>query len=119
MDSKIGNWGLKRNKSKSIKSENMGDVFYLKLLLTYDHCKGVKSEEEFRTAQGTIHKTCKDACISLGMLQNEQEWDDCLQEIEEPVTLRCFRNLFTTLVIDSSPSNVEELFEEYHIKIVE
>ena len=49
------------------------------------YCKGEKSEEELRTVQGTIHKTCKDTCITLGILQNEQEWDDCLQEIEESV----------------------------------
>ena len=71
-----------------------------------------------RTVQGTIHKTCKDACISLGILQNEQEWDDCLQEIEESMTPRYFRNLFTTLVIENSSSNVEELFEKYQLIFV-
>ena len=98
---------------------SMGDVFYLKLLLTHDHCKGTKSEEGLRTVQGTIHKSCKDACIALGILQNEQEWDNCLQEIEESVTSSRFRNLFATLVIENSPSNVEELFEKYHVKFVE
>ena len=45
----------------------MGDAFYLILLLAHDHCKGLKSEQELRTVQGTIHKTCKDTCISLGI----------------------------------------------------
>ena len=72
-----------------------------------------------RTVQGTIHKTCKDAYIPLDILQNEQEWDDCLQQIEESVTPHLFRNLFATLVIENSPSNMEELFEKYHVKCVE
>ena len=51
----------------------------------------------------------------MGMSQNKQEWDDCLQEIEESVTPHCFRILFATLVIENSPSNAEELFEKYHV----
>ena len=30
-----------------------------------------------------------------------------------------FRNLFATLFIENSPSNVEEMFEKYHVKFVE
>ena len=51
----------------------MGDIFYLKLLLTHDHFKGVQSEQELRTVQGNIQNTCKDACIALGILEDEQE----------------------------------------------
>ena len=80
----------------------MGDLFYLELLLAHNNCKGLKSEEELRTVQDTIHKTCKDACIALEILQNEKEWDDCLREIEESVTPCCFRNLFSILVIENS-----------------
>ena len=90
----------------------------MKLLLAHNNCKGGKSEEELRTVQGTIYKSCKNACIALEILQNEQEWDDFLQEIEESVTPHCFRNLFATLGIQNSPSNAEELFEKYHVKIV-
>ena len=50
-----------------------GRCFKLKLLLALDHCKGLNPEEELRKFQGTIHKTCKDTCILLVILQNEQE----------------------------------------------
>ena len=77
----------------------MGDIFYLKLLLTHDQCKGVQSEQELRTVHGIAHNTCKDACIALGILEDEQEWDECLNEIEDSVTPKRFRNIFATLVI--------------------
>ena len=79
---KEGKWKLKTNRSQSIKLEtigrlpllepSMGDVFYLKLLLTHDHCKGVQSEAELRTVQGTPHNTCKDACIAIGILDDDR-----------------------------------------------
>ena len=97
----------------------MGDVFYLKLLLTHDHCKGVQSEAELRTIQGTPHNMCKDACIAIGILDDDKEWDDCMQEIENSVPAKRFWNIFATLVIENSPRNVEDLFERYHVKFVE
>ena len=67
-----------------------GDVFYLKLLLTQDHCKGLRSEEELRTVHGVVHSTCKDACKALGILEDDSEWDNCLSEIEIEVSPRRF-----------------------------
>ena len=35
-------------------SPDSGDIFYLRMLLTNDHCKGVKNENELRTINGII-----------------------------------------------------------------
>ena len=61
----------------------------------------------------------KDACIALGILEDEQEWDECLNKIENSVTPKRFQNIFATLVIENSPTHVEDLFERYHSKFVE
>ena len=34
-----------------------GDVFYLKMILHHDHCKGKISYEDLRTLDGTLHET--------------------------------------------------------------
>ena len=39
-----------------------GDVFYLSMLLTNDHCKGVKKEAELRTINGIIEPNCMEVC---------------------------------------------------------
>ena len=66
-----------QRESESIKSEvfgtlpllppNMGDAFYLKLLLTHNHCKDKMSESYLRTVDGTTYNTCKDKCMKLGV----------------------------------------------------
>ena len=96
-----------------------GDVFYLKLLLTQDHCKGLRSEEELRTVHGVVHSTCKDACKALGILEDDSEWDNCLSEIEIEVSPRRFRNIFAIIIIENSPSNVQQLFKNYHERLIE
>ena len=120
---------MKTRRSRSIKTEivgrlpmlvpSHGDIFYLKLLLTQDHCKGLRSEEELRTVHGVVHSTCKDACKALGILEDDSEWDNCLSEIEIEVSPRRFRNIFAIIIIENSPSNVQQLFENYHERLIE
>ena len=43
---------------------------------------GTTSFKNFRTVDGIIYSTFKEACITLGLLQNDKEWDQCLKEAE-------------------------------------
>jgi hypothetical protein len=49
------------------------------MLLNY--VKGVTSYEHLRIVDGRKHDTFKDACIVMGLLANDNEWDQTLEEV--------------------------------------
>jgi hypothetical protein len=52
--------------------------YYLRMLL---NCvKGATSYEHLRTVDGTKHDTFKDACIAMGLLEDDNEWHQALEE---------------------------------------
>jgi len=103
----------KRKEVTSIKKEaigtlpllqpNMGDIFYLKLLLTHNHCKGKKSETDLRTVGGTTFDTCKETCMALGILGDDTEWYKCLDEVEVASRPNSFQNTFANNYNGESP----------------
>ncbi len=55
-----------------------GECYYLQMLLNY--VKGVTSYEHLRIMDGTEHDTFKDACITMGLLTNNNEWHQALEK---------------------------------------
>jgi hypothetical protein len=56
----------------------LGERYYLRMLL---NCvKGATSYKHLRTVDGTEHDTFKDACIAMGLLVDDNE---CHQAVEE------------------------------------
>ncbi len=53
--------------------------YYLWMLLNY--IKGATSYEHLRTMDGIEHDTFKDACIAMGLLEDDNEWHQALEEI--------------------------------------
>jgi len=57
-----------------------GERYYLRMLL---NCvKGATSYEHLRTVDGKEHNTFKDACIIMGLLVDNNEWDQALEEAD-------------------------------------
>jgi hypothetical protein len=52
--------------------------YYLRMLLNY--VKGATSYEHLQTMDGTKHNTFKDACIAMGLLVDDNEWYQALEE---------------------------------------
>ena len=55
-----------------------GDVYYLRMLLHHDHCKGKQSFEDLRSIEGQVMESYQDLCRALGLLQDDREWDEAL-----------------------------------------
>jgi hypothetical protein len=55
-----------------------GERYYLRMLLNY--VKSATSYEHLRTVDGRKHGTFKDACIAMGLLADDNEWDQTLEE---------------------------------------
>jgi hypothetical protein len=52
--------------------------YYLQMLLNW--VKGATSYEHLRIVDGTKHDTFKDACIAMGLLENNNEWHQALED---------------------------------------
>ena len=87
---------------------NSGERFYLRMLL----CKvrGASSYESLRTVEGTVFNTFKDACRELGLLADDKEWKDCLQEAAMHLGPRHLRQLFVTILFNNQPNNPYKLW---------
>src|SRR5438270_13991978 len=73
-----------------------GEQYYLRMLLSI--VRGATSFENLRTVDGFLYPSFKEACIALGLLQNDEEWDQCLKEAGQIQTGMQLRILFATLL---------------------
>ncbi len=44
--------------------------------------KDATSYEHLRIVDGKVHNTFKDACIAMGLLADDNEWDQALEEAD-------------------------------------
>ena len=104
----------KRNSQKIIsRIHNVGPTeferFALRLLLL--HRRGPRSFEDIRTDdRGVIHNLFREAAIALNLLNNGDEWRQCLQESTLVSSPRSIRLLFATICCLSSPQSAPELW---------
>ncbi len=90
-----------------------GDVFYLRMLLHNDHCKQKEGFADMLTVNSTVCETYKEVCRELGLLSEDREWE---QVLEEGSSLKCskqLRELYITIVIFCEPSNPFLLFDKF------
>jgi ATP-dependent DNA helicase PIF1 len=90
---------------------NQGDVFYLRMLL--HHTAGSRSYEELRTVEGTVCETFKKACEKLNLLENDKEWESCMQEAALTQSSSQLRGLFVIILVFCSPAQPAALFEQF------
>jgi hypothetical protein len=88
-----------------------GERFYLRTLLTV--VKGPKSFQDLRTFRGTTYPTFCDACIARGLLENDGEWQQCLEEASAMQTGHQLRQLFATILNFCSPTNPAMLWANF------
>jgi hypothetical protein len=96
-------------------SPSSGERFYLRTLLTV--AKGATSFEDLRTVDGVLCPTFKDACIARGLLKDDQEWKQCLQEAADMQTGSQLRTLFTTLLDHCQPTAPHVLWDQFKERI--
>jgi hypothetical protein len=49
--------------------------------MVLNYVKGATSYEHLQTMDGRVHDTFKDACIAMGLLVDDIEWDQALEEV--------------------------------------
>ncbi|KAK7360203.1 hypothetical protein VNO77_02185 [Canavalia gladiata] len=74
-----------------------GELYYLRLLL--NRARGVQSYRDIRTVNDITYATFKDACYSLGILDDDKEYIDAIKQASHWGTAFFLRKLFVTLLI--------------------
>ena len=94
------------------------DRYFLRMLL--NHVTGCTSYQEIRTlSDGTVCDTFKEAALRRGLLEDNQESDDCLTAAvisEVPAQLR---QLFVTILLFNEPSDPLTLWNKHKVSLSE
>lgn len=88
-----------------------GERFYLRTLLTI--VKGPTSFQDLRTYNSITYDTFREACLARGLLEDDGEWQLCLQEASVMQTGSCLRSLFASILLFCSPHEPEVLWDEF------
>lgn len=80
-----------------------GDEFYTRTLLTV--VQGPVSFAYLPTVDGVTHRTYRDACITLGIVANDDEWVLCLQGAVATKTGHQLCRLFVVILTACAPGN--------------
>ncbi|CAB5176430.1 unnamed protein product [Rhizophagus irregularis] len=94
-----------------------GERYYLRTLLA--HVKGPTSFNDLKTVNGYTCKTFKEACICLSLLQDDNEWDECLLEASAIQSGRQLRLLFASILLFCQPVNPEILWNKHKLALCE
>ncbi|XP_065584585.1 uncharacterized protein LOC136043607 [Artemia franciscana] len=81
---------------------NKHEFFFLRLLLV--NVPGPTSFDYVRTVSGTIYDTYRIAFQALSLLENDQQWDNCINDACETSILSQICALFGIILSTCSPS---------------
>ena len=76
---------------------NSGERYYLRMLLHI--VRGAKSFEDLRTIAGMTYATFREACMALGLVADNSEWDDALNEASTWATGAQLGSMFCSLLM--------------------
>ena len=86
--------------------------FFLRMLLI--HVKGATSYESLRTVDGVQHDTFYAAARSMHLMDDDDEWENCLHEAVFSQMPRALRDMFAyicALCIPSDPLRLWNIFK--------
>ena len=91
-----------------------GDVFYLRILLHNQFSKGKTSFANLKTLpNGKVCESYKEVCRELGLLKDDMEWKQVLEESGGTKLPKQARELFIVILIFCQPSNPRELLDKF------
>ena len=73
------------------------ELFHLRILLL--RVKGATSYENLRTVNGEIKETVTAACLSLGFIENDEEWEHAMREAAVFMMPKQLRSLFVRILM--------------------
>ncbi|XP_074361920.1 uncharacterized protein LOC141702133 [Apium graveolens] len=86
-----------------------GELLYLRMLL--HRKKGSRFFEDLKTVNGHIYETFKEACATLGLLQNDNQWHEAIAENSHTSLSPQLRAMFVNILAYSPISDPLRLWE--------
>lgn len=113
---KDGEWKRREGHFKTLGrmhsvSPSQSELFHLRLLLL--HVESPTSFKDLRTIDGVTSETYARACLERGLVKDDQEWQNCLEEAALYKFPRKLRLLFATILTQCSPVQPETLWEKF------
>ncbi|PKA47984.1 ATP-dependent DNA helicase PIF1 [Apostasia shenzhenica] len=94
-----------------------GERYYLRLLL--NHVKGPTSFTDLQTYQNIQYNSFQDAAITRGLLDSDNNINECLAEAVILKMSNAFRRLFATLLVFCTPGNPIALLNKYYNELAD
>lgn len=92
-------------------SPTAGERFYLRILLSV--VRGPRSFADLLRFNGQRYNTFREACIARGLLEDDGEWNICLEQAVDLRTGQSLRHLFATILLFSNPISPARLWEKF------
>ncbi|XP_071728569.1 uncharacterized protein [Rutidosis leptorrhynchoides] len=88
-----------------------GERYYLRMLLNI--VKGPQSFEDIRSVNGILHPTFKDACFAYGLINDDKEWTEAIDEATLWASGSQLGDLFVTILLFCNVSKPLKLWEQH------
>ena len=92
-------------------SPKQGECFFLRLLL--HSIKGPRSFDSLKTVNGLITDTFREACLLLGLLDDDTVWHSTMREASVSSSAHTLRFLFSIIITQCNPSNIRDLWLQH------
>ncbi|KAK6127772.1 hypothetical protein DH2020_038481 [Rehmannia glutinosa] len=87
-----------------------GDMYYLRCLINV--VRGATCHDDYKKVQGVQHRTYREACYALGLLEDDKEYIDGIVEASHWASAETLRSLFASLLSSDSLSRPEEVWDK-------
>ncbi|XP_019157027.1 PREDICTED: uncharacterized protein LOC109153628 [Ipomoea nil] len=94
-----------------------GEIYYLRCLLNI--VRGPTSFKDIMTFNGVEYMTFRDACYARGLLDDDKEYIDAIEEASYWSSGHAMRKLFVILLLSNSLSRPEHVWDEVWHHLVE
>ncbi|XP_017255741.1 uncharacterized protein LOC108225401 [Daucus carota subsp. sativus] len=94
-----------------------GEVWYLRMLLT--KVRGPTSFEDIRTVNGVLCQCFRDACKEYGLLDDDKEWHDVLDQCAAGGLPPQIRQLFVHIIVNCKVTDLANLWRKHWRQMVD
>ncbi|KAK1353898.1 ATP-dependent DNA helicase [Heracleum sosnowskyi] len=108
-------WNLRKRGKKigrlSYSHHSAGELWYLRLLLT--KVRGATSFESLRTVKGKVFNTFQEACKEYGLLDDDKEWHQVLEQCSVSGFPPQIRQLFVHIMVNCKVTDLNALWNNH------
>nr|GEX81184.1 uncharacterized protein [Tanacetum cinerariifolium] len=89
---------------------SVGEAYYLRVLLHKQ--KGPEDWDKIKEVNDTVHRTYRDACYAMGLLVDDREYIDAIEEANSQACGEYVRKVFARLLTSNTISSPDHVWNE-------